>query len=115
MAILGDGDFLMGVTALWTAVRYGIPLLIIVANNRSFGNTMAHQETVARERNRPVENKWIGNIIDEPPVDLSAMARAQGFEAEGPIENSADLAPALTRAFGAIEKGSCYLVDVVMK
>jgi len=114
VAILGDGDFLMGVTALWTAVRYGIPLLIIVANNRSFGNTMAHQERVAKERNRPVENKWIGNIIDGPPVDLSAMARAQGFEAEGPIEDSADLAPALTRAFEAIEKGGCYLIDVVM-
>jgi thiamine pyrophosphate-dependent acetolactate synthase large subunit-like protein len=114
VAILGDGDYLMGVTALWTAVRYGIPLLIIVANNRSFGNTMAHQERVAKERNRPVENKWIGNIINEPPVDLSAMARAQGFEAEGPIEDSADLAPALTRAFEAIEKGGCYLIDVVM-
>ncbi len=115
VAILGDGDFLMGVTALWTAARYGIPLLIIIANNRSFGNTKAHQESVARERNRPVENKWIGNIIDVPPVDLSAMARAQGFEAEGPIENAADLAPALTRAFGFLDKGRGYLVDVVLK
>jgi hypothetical protein len=88
--------------------------LIVVANNRSFGNTMGHSERVAKERNRPVENKWIGNIIDEPPVDLSAMARAQGFEAEGPIEKSADLAPAFARAFEAIEKDRCYLIDVVM-
>ena len=112
VAILGDGDFLMGVTALWTAARYGIPLLIIIANNRSFGNTRAHQERVARERDRPVENKWIGNLIDGPPIDLSAMARAQGFEAEGPIENSSDLAPALSRAFGFFDKGRGYLVDV---
>ena len=28
VAILGDGDFLMGVTALWTAVASKIPLLM---------------------------------------------------------------------------------------
>jgi thiamine pyrophosphate-dependent acetolactate synthase large subunit-like protein len=52
VAILGDGDFLMGVTALWTAARYKIPLLIIVNNNRSFGNTQGHQERVAKQRDR---------------------------------------------------------------
>jgi thiamine pyrophosphate-dependent acetolactate synthase large subunit-like protein len=34
VAILGDGDFLMGCTALWTAVAHDIPLLVIIANNR---------------------------------------------------------------------------------
>jgi hypothetical protein len=43
------------------------------------------------------------------------MARAQGFDAEGPIENSADLSPALSSAFEAVEKGRCYLIDVVSK
>src|SRR5439155_412705 len=32
VAIMGDGDFLMGATALWTAAHYGIPCLILVAN-----------------------------------------------------------------------------------
>src|SRR5207249_12110390 len=31
VAIMGDGDFLMGATALWTAAHYGIPCLILVA------------------------------------------------------------------------------------
>src|SRR6516164_7135447 len=35
VAICGDGDFLMGVTAIWTAVHYKIPLLFVLANNRS--------------------------------------------------------------------------------
>jgi thiamine pyrophosphate-dependent acetolactate synthase large subunit-like protein len=39
VAVCGDGDFLMGVTALWTAAHYKIPLLIVVANNRSFSMT----------------------------------------------------------------------------
>src|SRR5439155_19018880 len=60
VAVLGDGDFLMGVTALWTAVRNSIPLLLVVANNRSFFNDELHQERVALQRGRPPENRWIG-------------------------------------------------------
>src|SRR5712675_246953 len=63
VAIMGDGDFLMGATALWTAAHYGIPCLILVANNRSFFNDELHQERVAKERSRPVENRWIGQRI----------------------------------------------------
>ena len=48
VAICGDGDFLMGVTALWTAAHYRIPLLFVVANNRSFFNDEVHQERMAR-------------------------------------------------------------------
>ena len=40
--------FLMGVTALWTAVHYQIPLLLVIANNRCFHNDEVHQERVAR-------------------------------------------------------------------
>ncbi|MEC8164937.1 MAG: thiamine pyrophosphate-dependent enzyme [Pseudomonadota bacterium] len=60
VAIMGDGDFLMGASALWTAAHYGIPLLLIVNNNRSYGNDVGHQKTMAENRGRPVENKWIG-------------------------------------------------------
>src|SRR6266851_5766079 len=42
IAILGDGDFLMGATAFWTAANLRIPLLTVVANNRSFFNDELH-------------------------------------------------------------------------
>ena len=48
IAVCGDGDFCMGVTAIWTAVHYRIPLLFVVCNNRSFFNDELHQERVAR-------------------------------------------------------------------
>ena len=86
VGIMGDGDFLMGVTALWTATHYKLPCLILVANNRSFYNDELHQERVAHERGRPVENKWIGQRIDEPDIDLAAMARAQGAVGIGPVK-----------------------------
>jgi len=115
IAILGDGDYLMGVSALWTAVRYGIPVLIIIANNRSYGNCVRHQERIAKLRGRPIENKRIGQRIDNPPVDLVAMAKAQGLDGEGPIDNFEDLLKAFSRGAEAVAKNRCYLIDVAVE
>ena len=110
--IMGDGDYLMGVTALWTATHYKLPCLMIVANNRSFYNDELHQERVAKERGRPVENKWIGQRIDEPDIDLAAMARAQGAAGIGPIKEISRLKPSLADALEYVKKGHVCVVDV---
>jgi thiamine pyrophosphate-dependent acetolactate synthase large subunit-like protein len=112
VAVCGDGDFLMGVTALWTAAHYRIPLLIVVANNRSFFNDELHQERVARMRGRPVENRWVGQKISEPDIDIAAMARAQGATAFGPVETIEDLAGVFEQAIAAVESGALVVVDV---
>jgi thiamine pyrophosphate-dependent acetolactate synthase large subunit-like protein len=112
VAVCGDGDFLMGATAIWTATHYRIPLLLIVANNRSYYNDEVHQERVARMRNRPVENKWIGQRIAGPDVDLAAIGRAQGAQGWGPIEGLDALAPALEDAVHAVQDGAVAVVDV---
>jgi thiamine pyrophosphate-dependent acetolactate synthase large subunit-like protein len=112
IAICGDGDFMMGCTAVWTAVHYRIPLLFIVANNRSFYNDEVHQERMAIMRNRPVENKWIGQKILDPELDIAAVGRAQGARGFGPIANVADLDKALTEAIAAVDKGEVAVVDV---
>jgi thiamine pyrophosphate-dependent acetolactate synthase large subunit-like protein len=110
--IMGDGDYLMGVTALWTATHYKLPCLTLVANNRSFYNDEMHQERVARERGRPVENKWIGQRIDEPDIDLAAMARAQGAVGIGPVKNLEDLRPSIAQALNHVRNGQVCVVDV---
>jgi thiamine pyrophosphate-dependent acetolactate synthase large subunit-like protein len=112
VAVCGDGDFLMGVTALWTAAHYRIPLLIVVANNRSFFNDELHQERMARMRNRPVENRWVGQRISEPDIDLAAIARAQGAQGFGPVNSTADLQPTFEKAIAAVESGAIAVVDV---
>ena len=112
VAICGDGDFLMGVTAIWTAVHYKIPLLFVLANNRSFYNDELHQERMARARNRPIENKWIGQRMADPEVDLAAMGRAQGAAGFGPVTKAAYLAPTLEKAVAAVEAGQVAVVDV---
>ncbi|KIW80198.1 hypothetical protein Z517_06813 [Fonsecaea pedrosoi CBS 271.37] len=83
VAILGDGDFLMGNSAIWTAARYRIPVLIIVSNNGSFYNDEVHQERVANARSRPVENKWIGMRLDDPLPDISKMSESFGLKTLG--------------------------------
>ena len=112
VGIMGDGDYLMGVTALWTATHYKLPCLILVANNRSFYNDELHQERVARERGRPVENKWIGQRIDEPDIDLAAMARAQGAVGIGPVKEVSELKSSLEEAIAHVKRGEICVVDV---
>lgn len=112
VAVMGDGDFLMGNTALWTAVHYGIPCLFLIANNRSFFNDELHQERVATERGRPLENKWIGQRIDEPDIDLAAMARAQGALGIGPVTAPEQLGLAIAQGLQAVQEGKVCLVDI---
>jgi thiamine pyrophosphate-dependent acetolactate synthase large subunit-like protein len=111
VAIMGDGDFLMGVTAIWTAAHYKIPALIVIANNRSFYNDEVHQGRVAIQRSRPVENKWIGQRIDEPDIDLAAMARAQGAEGIGPVKRGSELRPAIDKGLEIVKKGGICVID----
>ena len=113
ICIGGDGDFLMGATAIWTAAHYRIPLLYIVANNRSFFNDEVHQERVARMRGRPVENKWIGQRIDDPAVDIAGMARAQGAFGIGPVTKADALVAALREALAHVDAGGIAVVDVI--
>ena len=114
IGVLGDGDYLMGVNALWTASRMEIPMMIVVADNRSYYNDEMHQERVAQARSRPVQNRWIGQRIDDPRVDLVAMARAQGFESENPVSTTEALAKALQRGAEVVAKGGRYFIDSVI-
>ena len=84
ISMLGDGDFCMGATAIWTAVRHRIPLLVLVNNNRSYFNDELHQDTVARTRGREVKNRWIGLRMEDPAPDIAKLAEAQGARWDRP-------------------------------
>lgn len=112
VAILGDGDYTMGVTALWNAATLRLPLLFLVANNHSYYNDENHQIHIARDRGRPVENAPIGQRMEQPAPDLPALARAQGLEAGEPVTDLRDLPAALEKAFDRLEAGAAYVLDV---
>jgi thiamine pyrophosphate-dependent acetolactate synthase large subunit-like protein len=115
VGVIGDGDYLMGVNALWTAAHFGIPVMIVVADNRSYFNDEMHQERVAQMRSRPAQNRWIGQRIDDPRVDLVAMARAQGFDSGAPVSTSEALAKALKRGAEVVARGGRYFIDSVVE
>jgi len=112
VGIIGDGDLLMGAGALWTACHYGIPLLMVVNDNSSFYNDEPHQAQMARDRGRPTANSWIGTRIDDPPVRIADLARSYGCWAAGPVEDPADLAPALADGVREALAGRTAVVQV---
>lgn len=112
VAIIGDGDLLMASGALWTAVHYRIPLLVVVNDNGSFHNDEPHQERMARDRNRPEENAWIGTRIAEPGIDIAALARSYGCRAHGPLEHPDELSGALATATDQALEGDVAVVHV---
>jgi len=114
VAIQSDGDMLMTSSALWTAAKHRIPLLMVMHNNQSYYNSEEHGLEVAKFRNRPVENAPIGTHVDDPAVDFAKMAQSFGVNAEGAVRNPADLRPALERGLKFVkEKQLPYLVDVI--
>ncbi len=111
IGVLGDGDFLMANTAIWTAAHYRIPCLFVICNNRSFFNDELHQERVAKERSRPVENRWIGMRIGDPDIDIAAMARSQGAVGIGPVTKPGDLQPAIEKGIETVQNGGLCVID----
>lgn len=111
VGVLGDGDTMMGISAFWTAARYGIPLIAIVCNNRSYFNDEVHQEKVAVMRGRPVGNKSVGQAIAEPDIDFGKLAEAQGLHAIGPVSTTQDLVAAIAEALETVRAGSPVLID----
>lgn len=112
VSLQGDGDLLYTPQALWTAAHEGLPVLMIVDANRTYGKDELHQRVVARERGRSDANVGRGIAIDEPTIDLAGLARSLGIAAEGPIEDIRELELALHRAVARVTAGEPSVVEV---
>jgi acetolactate synthase-1/2/3 large subunit len=88
VCVAGDGDFLMNGQELATAAQYGADVLVIVADNSSYGTIRMHQEKEYPKRISATELK---------NPDFAALARAYGGWAET-VETTAEFAPALDKA-----------------
>jgi acetolactate synthase I/II/III large subunit len=111
--IQGDGDLNYAPGVLWTAVHHKIPLLTVMHNNRSYHQERMFVADMAARAQRDVSRVDIGNAISDPNIDYATMAKAYGMFGVGPIENPADLGPALKRAIDVVKRGEPALVDVV--
>jgi thiamine pyrophosphate-dependent acetolactate synthase large subunit-like protein len=111
VGVLGDGDTLMGASALWTAANLKLPMLVIAANNGSFYNDEIHQGRVALRRGRPTENAWIGVRIDGPRPDLAEHVRGLGVTTLGPVTTTEELDGLLPEAIARAQHEPIF-VDV---
>jgi acetolactate synthase-1/2/3 large subunit len=112
VGIIGDGDFLMATGAVWTAVHYNVPTLMVVNNNTSWFNDEEHQIKIAQARGRPPGNAYIGTTTRDPDVDFVKVSQGYGAYAEGPIVDPKDLAGAFKRAVKVVEDGGVAVIDV---
>src|SRR5215813_6033095 len=87
-------------------------LVIGVCGDGDFFNDELHQERVARIRSRPVENRWIGQRISEPDIDIATLARSQGAQGFGPVTKTSDLVATFEKAIAAVDDGHVVVVDV---
>jgi acetolactate synthase-1/2/3 large subunit len=69
LSINGDGDFLMNGQEFAIAVQYGLPIIVIVCDNGSYGTIRMHQE-------REFPGRVSGTDLHNP--DFAAYARAFG-------------------------------------
>lgn len=92
-----DGDLLYTASALWTAAHYRLPLLMVVANNRTYNQDRMHQQVISDHRARSSDVET-GIDISGPDIDFAKLAEAQGVEAFGPVECAGELADVLDRA-----------------
>ncbi len=100
VGLLGDGDFLMTVQELATAVQYDLPVVYVVANNAGWIAIRDLQAAVyGPERAAGAEFLKDGRPISP---DLAAIARGFGCYAER-ISAPEEVRPALERAFASAQ------------
>jgi len=101
----------MGASALWSAVHAKVLMLVVINNNRSYFNDELHQETVARRRNRPVGNRWIGQRIADPEVDIAGLCNSYGGVGIGPVKSAKELEAAIAKGVEALRAGKVCVID----
>src|SRR3990172_6336523 len=107
--LTGDGCFNFGSQALWSAVRYEVPIGVVVFNNGEYQANRMNQNTY---RGRIFQTgKYIGVNLRHPDIQCVKMAEAYGIEAEL-VTEPGKLTAALKRCARAMHEGRPYLLDV---
>ena len=113
VAILGDGDLPDGADGAVDGgreqtSRYSSSSRTTTATTTTSRTRIASRANAAR----PVERKWIGQMIADPAPDLAMLARGQGAIGIGRIERREDLGAAIAEGIKHVEAGKVCVIDV---
>src|SRR5574340_1154836 len=96
-------------SGFWTQVRYGIPVLTVVWNNRNYQTVrFAYHSYKGRMAS---SGHYAGMYLGDPDIDFVKLAESQGVRGEK-AATAAQMASALERGIAATRDGKPYLVEV---
>lgn len=105
MCLHGDGSFLFGVHALWTAARERLGVAVVVADNSGYEILRAGLEGLTGRS----DGDWPGLALTHPTIDLVAISRGFGASAER-VEHRDELPDALADVWRRAASGPAVLV-----
>lgn len=110
VCIIGDGSAMYSIQGLWTAVHYGLPVVYVICNNRSYRILKQflvnyYYPTLGLEDRK---SEYIGMDFFKQPLDCAGVA--EGFGVEGfRVKQPNELQSTLRKA---LNLGRPALVDV---
>jgi len=110
IGVLGDGDFMMTMQELSTAVQYNIPVVIMIANNMGW-ISIKDLQTAAYGADRTFATDFVKQDGSIYSPDFKTIAEAFGCFAQK-IDNGDDVKPALQKAFNS---GKPSVIEVIVE
>lgn len=98
VAVLGDGCLLYGPQCLWSAARYGVPVVFLVVNNRGYVSIKQSLWKLAGRARR--SGDYVGCDLAEPAIDMVGLATSLGVQAHR-VTSARELAPAFEQALAS--------------
>ncbi len=79
LALIGDGSALYGIQGLWTAARYRIPVVFVVANNSEYRILKTCSD--AMKLPQALQGRYESLDLSDPAIDYVTLAHGFGVEA----------------------------------
>jgi thiamine pyrophosphate-dependent acetolactate synthase large subunit-like protein len=111
IALIGDGSFIFGPTALWNMARLELPVITVIYNNHAYGGPHSRVINNVPSGRMVQTGQFVHDYLGNPDMDMAAIAK--GFGVDGEIVRSpSGLREALVRARAHTVEGKPYLLDV---
>ncbi len=111
IALVGDGSFIFGPTALWNMARLQLPVITIVYNNHAYGGPHSRVVNNVPSGRMVQTGQFVHDYLGNPDMDMTAIARGFGVNGEV-VHYPNQLREALARARLHTVEGKPYLLDV---
>jgi thiamine pyrophosphate-dependent acetolactate synthase large subunit-like protein len=106
---IGDGSVMYSASGFWTQVRYSIPVLTVVWNNKNYQTVRHAYHSYGRKM--AATGHYAGMYLGDPDIDFVKLAESQGVKGEA-VAKGPELEAALKRGIAATRDGKPYLVEV---